>query len=63
MYGLGRYNQAIEVLSQAIITRAAQLGDNHPSTMALRIDLANVLAETGNNKQALAIFERTLREA
>jgi serine/threonine protein kinase/tetratricopeptide (TPR) repeat protein len=59
--GLGLYDAAVAVHTQARTVREAALGLEHPDTLTSRSNLAAVLRDAGRVSEAIALDETTLK--
>jgi serine/threonine protein kinase/tetratricopeptide (TPR) repeat protein len=59
--GFGDTSEAIALLTRAYDTRAAQLGPDHPDTLATRNNLAVAYINAGHPAQAVPILEANLK--
>lgn len=58
---LGRFDDAIEVLTEALAIRERELGPDHPDVADACNDLAIVMRKSGEPHRAVALYERALR--
>jgi tetratricopeptide (TPR) repeat protein/tRNA A-37 threonylcarbamoyl transferase component Bud32 len=59
--GLGLYDRAVTVHTEARTVREAALGPDHPDTLTSRSNLAAVLRDAGQVAEAIALDEATLK--
>ena len=59
-FGLGYPDRAIALFTKARATFAAELGPDHPDTLASMNNLANSYGDAGQNDRALKLHEETL---
>ncbi|MHC4992134.1 MAG: tetratricopeptide repeat protein [Planctomycetota bacterium] len=57
---LGKYDAARPHAERALAVRRRELGDEHPATLASMVDLANVVAAQGHEKEAGRLYEEAL---
>ncbi|KAF1365026.1 TPR-like protein [Lizonia empirigonia] len=58
---LGRWEDAIEMKTQVLATREAQLGPDHPKTLNVKVQLAYAYGENGRLTEAEKLFLEVLR--
>ena len=55
LYGMGKYNEALEISYQVEKIQTDILGINHPSTLRTKNNIANCLSDMGKHNEALEI--------
>ncbi len=58
---LGQSDEAFKLCSQALESRKALLGPDHPDTLRSMLAVATSLAALGRHSDALALYEKTLQ--
>ncbi|WP_189757333.1 tetratricopeptide repeat protein [Streptomyces eurythermus] len=59
----GQPNRAITYLQRALTDRVRVLGEDHPSTLTSRNNLANAYESAGDLGRAIALYEQTLTDS